>query len=213
MLGNQGVVNKYGFVNPAAKVIPNTRPMLEAHGPFDRHGAQKATKGGGFGSMPVDEKAAQAPTGGVQREGTSWVLEPDQVPRTIRYQIGSQRCLSLVQPPTHWNAKEEMRRSGKLPNQGLMLEHVYGYGARGARAPDSNGYTSPAQRLFFNSQNWVMYEVASLGVALSTPISTPKQGDLEFKQKFFTGHNTDISCLTVDHMGVFVATGQVRARL
>ena len=159
--------------------------------------------------MSVDEKAAQASTGGVQREGTSWVLEPDRVPRTIRYQIGSQRCLSLVQPPTHWNVKREMLRSGQLPQHGLQLEHVYGYGGRGGRAPDCNGYTSPVQRLFFNSQNWLMYEVAQLGVALSTPMSTPKESENDFEQKFFVGHNTDITCLTVDPMGVFVATGQV----
>jgi hypothetical protein len=90
-----------------------------------------------------------------------------------------------------------------------MLEHVYGYGARGASAPDCGGYTSPSQRLWFNSENWVMYEMASLGIALKTPLSEPKTETTDFKQKFFTGHNTDVTCMTVDHMGLFVATGQV----
>ena len=85
----QGVVNKYGFVNPAAKVIPDTRPMLEAHGPFDRYGAKKATKGGGFGSMSVDEKAAQASTGGVQREGTSWGFSAKAFPIRLDFRSES----------------------------------------------------------------------------------------------------------------------------
>ena len=68
------VVNKFGFVNPGPRVAEDGRPELGRNWPYDR-------KNNGV------------------RTGSSHILKLSKVPRRIVYKMGTQKCLTAVQPP------------------------------------------------------------------------------------------------------------------
>ena len=84
------VVNKFGFVNPGPCLAEEERPEMGRDWPYDR-----ANSG--------------------ERHGSSHVLKLAKVPRRIVYKMGTQKCLTAVQPPSLWDAKRDMRKSGKRP--------------------------------------------------------------------------------------------------
>lgn len=82
-----------------------------------------------------------------------------------------------------------------------------------------HGYTSGlvggtrirvSSNLYFNSQGDAIYPAAALGVKLSKEASSSSKGgsSAALSQKYFTGHNDDIICLTMSPNRLFVATGQ-----
>eukprot|EP01041_Mallomonas_annulata_P001002 gene1002-1969_t len=83
--------------------------------------------------------------------------------------------------------------NAKAPTAGLRLKWVH-------------GYTSGAigQNLFYNCSKEAIYSAAALGVRMCRDSSAPKG----YGQTYFTGHDDDITCLTVTLDGRFVATGQ-----
>jgi Ca2+-dependent lipid-binding protein/WD40 repeat protein len=177
---NQDVVNKFGFTNPATQIVSDTRPDVMI-GPFD-----------------------------IRLGRSRRLLGRDQVPRRIRYRMGTQFCVTCVQPPTDWNPNE-MKRSAQLPcigkrKMGLELEHIHGYTGTKAGADQER---VPCRNLSFNSRGEIVFYTAAVGVVHNPRLAADNQAGGR-PQKFFLGHNDDISCLAVDPQGLFVATGQVR---
>jgi len=173
------VVNKFGFVNPGPCLAEEERPEMGRDWPYDR-----ANSG--------------------ERHGSSHVLKLAKVPRRIVYKMGTQKCLTAVQPPSLWDAKRDMRKSGKPPPIGLELEHVHGYcshrnGRHVGRTLHFCKFKEDAERV---DNHQVVFYAAATAVVMD-PVT--------LEQRFFRGHTNDITCLTVDRTGTFIATGQQAA--
>jgi WD40 repeat protein len=85
------------------------------------------------------------------------------------------------------------------PSASLAIQWVHGYtsGAAGS----SN--TRISSNLFYTADQNVVYPAAALGVCLSPNTEDPSQST----QKYFTGHDDDILCLTISPCKRYVATG------
>lgn len=94
--------------------------------------------------------------------------------------------------PSDFNS-ELTERSSKPPSATLKLEYAHGY--EGQLNLSSNAFytDNPAE---------VVYYVAGLGVVLNTQLNT---------QRFFFGHNNEITCLARHPCKWIVATGQNKA--
>lgn len=98
-------------------------------------------------------------------------------------------CRRGVLPPSFWNPAVA-ERSARLPEQGLSLEFVHGYGGRSNTAPN----------LFYLANGNIVYYVAGVAIVYNK---------LTHEQHYFFGHDDDIACLAIHPNRTWVATGQV----
>jgi hypothetical protein len=134
----------------------------------------------------------------------------EKVPRLLQYK----NCNSTVSPPSQWNPKD-MTRSALEPKAKLSLAHVYGYrgthdsanlfyipggGGGGGRKGSRNSKGGKGSRGGGGGRSELAYYTAAAGVVLDTHENT---------QRFFLGHDDEITCLTVDPSGRYIATGQL----
>nr|XP_039266613.1 echinoderm microtubule-associated protein-like 6 [Styela clava] len=85
--------------------------------------------------------------------------------------------------------KGSRKRDGAPSDTSLSLQFVFGY--RGYDCRDN---------VFYTQQGEILYHVAALGIVMSRE---------DRKQRFYSGHDDDIICLTVHPAKDYVATGQV----
>lgn len=97
-------------------------------------------------------------------------------------------CRKGVFTPSGWDGSAA-KRSAAVPDAQLELTFVHGYGR------DCN-----ANNLFYTSTGEVVYYTAGLGIVYDKAAHT---------QRFFTGHDDDVKCLTISRARDLVATGQV----
>lgn len=97
-------------------------------------------------------------------------------------------CRKSVFTPSDWDGTPA-KRSAQLPDAQLELTFVHGYGR------DCN-----ANNLFYTSTGEVVYYTAGVGIVYDKSAHT---------QRFFLGHDDDLSCLTVSSARDLVASGQV----
>ena len=108
----------------------------------------------------------------------------------VRYRPARKDAIT-VYPPADFDAPMA-RRSMELPDRGLKLDFVHGYG----------GLTNTAPNLFYTDvPGEIVYYTAAVGIVYDRRTHA---------QKFFRGHNDDIKCLAVhpEHRNV-VCSGQV----
>ena len=110
------------------------------------------------------------------------------IPQRIRYRHSK----TPVRPPTGWSPSD-IPRSASLPDAALEIEHIYGYNSR-----ESGG-----QNLHWTQGGNLAYFNAGVAVVLD-PIGNT--------QRFYTGHDDDVTCLAIDRVGRMAATGQTGAR-
>ena len=176
------VVNKFGFVVPDSK-LPMAALQGDAPGivPAQREG--EPTNKALPPNRPVCGKGPFDPLGAGERPVRP--LKRSEVPQRLRYRYSK----TAVQPPSDWDPRE-MTRSAKKPTQALDLEFVYGYPV-----------TKPlANALHFTAGKELVYFMAGLGI-----VYDPRS----HSQRFFKGHDDDITCIAVDPTGTLVATGQM----
>ncbi|XP_065069605.1 echinoderm microtubule-associated protein-like 6 [Rhopilema esculentum] len=77
----------------------------------------------------------------------------------------------------------------KKPNDGLKLKFAFGY----------HGYNA-CNNIFYTQSNEIVFHTAALGIVYS-----PKTHE----QRFYSGHDDDVLCLTIHDDQDFVATGQI----
>ena len=111
----------------------------------------------------------------------------DRIPKRITYK----QSKTPVQPPSDWDPRD-ITRSAQLPEKGLELEFVYGCEGQ------SIGPCS-----CFNRQGHLVYMVAALGVVYDVGTHT---------QRFFAGHDDDMTCLAIDPTGSKIVSGQMGSK-
>ena len=147
--------------------------------------------------------------------------KPSEVPSRIRYRHSK----TPVRPPTGWNSAD-VPRSATLPDALLEIEHVYGYNSRCVllciafsrafvlfsahllclclRTVSSVQHReSGGQNLHWAQGGNLAYFTAGVAIVLD-PIGNT--------QRFYTGHDDDVTCLAIDRSGRMAATGQTGAR-
>ena len=97
-------------------------------------------------------------------------------------------CRTLVRAPTDWDG-ETAKRSQEVPSAELRLEHVYGF--NGALA---------GTRLLCTASGELLYTAAAVGV-VTDPATR--------HQRFFRGHNDDVTAMALHPKGQLAATGQM----
>jgi len=103
------------------------------------------------------------------------------------------KCKKGVFPPSEFDP-ELVKRSSCAPEAELELEHVYGYA----------GSKNASGNLFYLATGELVYHAAAVGVVLDKG----KQEKGQRCQRFFFGHDGDITCLAVHPNREWVATGQ-----
>ena len=126
-------------------------------------------------SNPLRTLADSAPV----QEGA---FPPDRV-ADFRGKIIYHPCRTGVFTPSDF-APEAAARSATLPNVRLFLEFVYGY----------DGVTATSKNLFYTGSGEVAYFTAGVGVVLSRG---ERGRPATQSQRFFLGHNDDISSMAV----------------
>jgi len=76
-----------------------------------------------------------------------------------------------------------------MPEENLTICYIHGY-----RSFDTRNNVK------WNKDGKVLYHTAGVAISLDPELN---------KQKYFTRHNEDIVCLTVDNTGSIAATGQI----
>jgi hypothetical protein len=133
--------------------------------------------------LPPAVKAEAAPT---PAEGEA---SPAPYPATadeepgLRVQLA--RKLALLFAPSGWAPSKS---DGQPPDKSLQLTRVYGYQGKGAW-----------DNVHYNAAGSIVYFIAGVGVVLSPADNA---------QRFFLGHNEDITCLAMHPDRQTVATGQ-----
>lgn len=217
----EDVTTRFGFVQQGTVLVNDDRPLIEEKGPFDRDKkGQKNSKEPKRGTGGVLRSQGKAAIHYCENDDEctltcdmgAWVLQTHMLPKRILYFVGTQACMTPVQPPSAYlsaripNMQSLMLRSGRLPEEsagsdgdftdrtevGLKLEHVHGY--RGDH---------PSQNLYVNVLGEVCYYTAATAVVLDT--STKKH-----VQRFFCDHNEDITSMCMKQGGKYVATGQIK---
>mmetsp|Transcript_20952 Transcript_20952/g.63838 ORF Transcript_20952/g.63838 Transcript_20952/m.63838 type:complete len:1077 (-) Transcript_20952:92-3322(-) len=94
----------------------------------------------------------------------------------IEQRMSYPQCRTPVYPPSTWDAEAAVARSGREPSAQLGLRHVFGYRA------DKQGPNLAVSE----AEGLVVYSVAGIAVVQSLRKNT---------QRFFRGHDDDISCL------------------
>ncbi|CAG9466595.1 unnamed protein product [Pedinophyceae sp. YPF-701] len=101
------------------------------------------------------------------------------------------QCRKPVFPPTTWDPKDA-EPSLRAPDVRLELEWVHGY----------EGKRNTCPNVFYLASGEVAFNAAALGVVYDPRSHT---------QRFFTGHDDDVTSIAVHPDGATVATGQVGA--
>lgn len=99
-------------------------------------------------------------------------------------------CKISLPTPKNWGtiARNTCERSASKPDVWLQLEHVFGY----------NGPKNIQPNVFYTAAGHVLYYTSAVGI-----IYNPVQN----QQKFYLGHEDEISCLTLHPDRDTVATG------
>eukprot|EP00854_Cymbomonas_tetramitiformis_P014159 gene14159-16744_t len=113
-----------------------------------------------------------------------------QEPADFNGKIVYPPCRTGVFPPTKWSSSLTTR-SAKPPDARLQLDFVYGY----------NGTNNLTGNVFYINTGEVAYYVATLGVLLN-------KDSRGRSQRFFLGHDQEITCIAVTRGRDTVATGQ-----
>ena len=108
---------------------------------------------------------------------------------SFRGKITYRFCRKAVHTPTLL-ADADVARSARVPDVDLALEHVHGYA----------GIYHTAPNVFYTSQGHVVFPVAAVVVCLD------KEGN---RQRFFLGHDDDVTCLCMHPGRRLAASGQV----
>ena len=152
----------------------------------------RAKKKPGAFSMAAQQQGPSVQTGLFDPHGGGeralLAPKPSEVPNRIRYRHSK----TPVRPPTGWDPAD-VPRSATLPDALLEIEHVYGYNSR-----ESGG-----QNLHWAQGGNLAYFNAGVAIMLD-PIGNT--------QRFYTGHDDDVTCLAIDRSGRMAATGQTGAR-
>lgn len=131
--------------------------------------------------VAATDRTGQAGGGsGAQRRTVTGCLVGTDRPVPIRYKQLSGGCFA---PSGAGSGRKA------LPREGLMLDHVHGYSG-------ANRWSN----IRFTSGGELVYYTAGVGI-----VQHPKS----LQQRFFFGHDDDISALALHPDGVTVATGQV----
>ena len=126
------------------------------------------------------DKAAQAQERAALRGSADADSEPP-----VKYQAG--RAMTSVFAPSQ-HVYTAPKGSENVPEASLELHHVYGY----------NGRTMK-NNIFINDAGKFVYPIAATAVVLDFDTN---------EQKFFSGHNEDITCMAMHPGRVIFATGQ-----
>eukprot|EP00736_Rhodelphis_marinus_P001305 Rmarinus@m.21730 len=125
------------------------------------------------------------------RRGTFTLTEPKSE-LTYSGLIKYPQCRTPVYPPSDWNLAKALR-SREEPTAQLKLEFVYGY----------SGLNNLANNVYYTFQEEIVYYTAAVGIVYNKA---------EHTQRFFFGHNDDITCLAISPDRRLVASGQVGKR-
>ena len=146
---------------------------------------------------------------------------PSEVPRRIRYRP----CRTLVFPPAGWDARRAIARSSRPPSAQLELEWIHGYeiglcGMVSANlccvAAATPGEPRAERRLVFAAAAVIV--VFDLGGLLDTEPTKDDGGDGDglptppTSQRYFRGHDDNVTCVTLNATGTLGVSGQVGAR-
>lgn len=137
-----------------------------------------------FQTMTEEEKLASRPVSkpSVKVRGPFHATESiSKVPDSIRYRVSNTWVTAF--PPSNWDTREA-QKSSQMPTDTLELEFVYGCNPRAGMISKSDGE--------------LVYAAAGLGI-----VYDPRK----HQQRFFRGHNDDVTCIAVDPSEKFAATG------
>ena len=140
-----------------------------------------------FSSFPDDSEEEKVES--IAENFSSTIVRKEER-RKISGNLDSKPWKSAIREPPKW---EEPPNLGKVCDQSLELNYVYGY--RGWDCRNNIGFASnPAH---------IVYHVAGVGIVLNTDSNT---------QIHNTDHSDDILCLDIHPDGHTIATGEVGSR-
>eukprot|EP00201_Polytomella_parva_P008190 CAMPEP_0175056820 /NCGR_PEP_ID=MMETSP0052_2-20121109/10898_1 /TAXON_ID=51329 ORGANISM="Polytomella parva, Strain SAG 63-3" /NCGR_SAMPLE_ID=MMETSP0052_2 /ASSEMBLY_ACC=CAM_ASM_000194 /LENGTH=683 /DNA_ID=CAMNT_0016321919 /DNA_START=241 /DNA_END=2291 /DNA_ORIENTATION=+ len=114
-------------------------------------------------------------------------------PGTHNGKIVYPQCKMGVWPPSDWDPSLALRSSKPPSDVALKLEFVHGY----------NGHQTTSQNVFYNDRGEIVYFAAAVGIVYDKASHT---------QRFFLGHDDDITCLALHSDRSTVATGQLGSK-
>ena len=198
------VLDSFGFARPISRAMP-TRPPPQRARPEIQLGAFAMPR---WDWQPGATRGRRLP-------------HPSEVPRRIRYRP----CRTLVFPPAGWDARRAIARSSRPPSAQLELEWIHGYeiglcGMVSANlccvAAATPGEPRAERRLVFAAAAVIV--VFDLGGLLDTEPTKDDGGDGDglptppTSQRYFRGHDDNVTCVTLNATGTLGVSGQVGAR-
>lgn len=145
------------------------------------------------GKLPYEVFARTLTTGAAKLLGMSKIrkgaYEPDES-TDFRGKILYPQCKKGVFAPTSWKP-EDGERSGEVPKADLELEFVYGYA----------GLSNLSNNIYFTDRpDEIVYYTAGLGIVYNKT---------KHEQRYFCGHDDDITALAIHPNRRLMASGQL----
>ena len=125
-------------------------------------------------------------------------LQQSTVVEGIRYP----QCRSLVYKPSE-SPDNDSILSSQPPTSKLALKYVHGYDGDIGR----HGGTIRGKNIMFVNANRVVFPAAALVVVMD--INTNTTSGARHNQGFFSGHNEDVTCVTIHPERAICASGQM----
>lgn len=145
-------------------------------------------------AVKVERARPQIMKGPWHRNGkgvrTVKVPPAEKIPRRMQYRF----CRTTVQPPSDF-VRHDIQRSAQMPKTHLSLQHIYGF-----RGQD---FASHGNALYISSVGEAVYFAAGTGIVMDVPSR---------EQRFLSGHNDDITVMSMNKRRDLVVTGQMGSR-
>lgn len=162
------------YENAPERVAAVTDVTVGGELPVLLKNAESAAKRMRRDTAPTSEEAAN-PTAHIEWNATATTAKP---------------WIAAIAPPSEWSWEESAARDA-APGTTLVLEHLFGYGARGSRGD-----------AYWVDETKVVYFAGAVGILLNTATQT---------QRLFRGHDAAISALHFNRTRRIVASGQLGA--